>query len=165
MMQSILFVCTGNVFRSVAAEYAVRAQSGPQSCYRVESAGIKASPQSVPLVVCHPLIQKGIDPSAHIPQALTKELIDRVDLIIAMSLNHREFIQRQFGLTAPLFNEVSFGEETPILDLHEALPDWERDLVQARDYVEAVIDYIWKSVPALMAQLPQFPGRRDPVKP
>ena len=165
MMQSILFVCTGNVFRSVAAEYAVRAQSDPQTCYRVESAGIKASPQSVPLVVCHPLIQKGIDPSAHIPQALTKELIDRVDLIIAMSLNHREFIQRQFGLTVPLFNEVSLGKETPILDLHEALPDWERDLVQARDYVQSVIDHIWASVPALMARLSQFPGHRGPVKP
>lgn len=165
MKQSILFVCTGNVFRSVAAEYAVRAQSDPQSCYQVESAGIKASPQSVPLVVCNPLIQKGIDPSAHIPQALTKELIDRVDLIIAMSLNHREFIQRQFGLTAPLFNEVSLGEETPILDLHEALPDWERDLVQARDYVESVIDHIWTSVPALMARLSRFPGHRGPVKP
>ncbi len=156
MMQSILFVCTGNVFRSVAAEYAVRAQSGPQSCYRVESAGINASPQSVPLVVSTPLIQKGIDPSAHIPQALTKELIDRMDLIIAMSLNHREFIQRQFGLTAPLFNEVSFGEETPILDLHEALPHWERDLVEARAYVESVIDHIWEAVPALMTRLPHF---------
>ncbi|MBH0201654.1 MAG: hypothetical protein HP496_04975 [Nitrospira sp.] len=165
MIQSILFVCTGNVFRSVAAEYAVRAQSGPQSCYRVESAGIKASPQSVPLVVCHPLIQKGIDPSAHIPRALTKELIDRVDLMIAMSLNHREFIQRQFGLTAPLFNEVAFGKDTPILDLHEALPDWERDLVQARDYVQSVINHIWESVPTLMARLPQFPGHRGPVQP
>ena len=156
MVQSILFVCTANVFRSMAAEYALRAQSGPQSCYRVESAGIKASPQSVPLVVCTPLIQKGIDPSGHIPQALTKELIDRVDLIIAMSLNHREFIQRQFGLTAPLFNEVSFGEETQILDLHEALPDWERDLVEARGYVESVIDHIWESIPALMTRLPHF---------
>lgn len=165
MMQSILFVCTGNVFRSVAAEYAVRAQSGPQSCYRVESAGINASPQSVPLVVCHPLIQKGIDPSGHVPQALTKDLIDRVDLIIAMSLNHREFIQQQFDLTAPLFNEVSFGEKTPILDLHEALPDWERDLVQARDYVESVINHIWASVPALLARLSQFPGHREPLKP
>jgi protein-tyrosine phosphatase len=73
-----------------------------------------------------------------------------------MSLNHREFIQRQFGLTVPLFNEVSFGEETPILDLHEALPDWERDLVEARAYVESVIDHIWESVPALMTRLPHF---------
>lgn len=163
MMQSILFVCTGNVFRSVAAEYAVRAQSGPQSCYQIQSAGIKASPQSVPLIVRHPLIQKGIDPVTHIPQALTKELIDRVDLIIAMSLNHREFIQRQFGLTVPLFNEVSCGEETPILDLHEALPDWGADLIQARNYVESVIDHIWISVPAFMARLSQFPGHRRPL--
>ena len=62
-------------------------------------------------------------------------------------------------------NEVSFGEKTPILDLHEALPDWERDIDEARAYVEWVIDHIWESVPALIARLPHFPGTRRPVKP
>ncbi|HEX6725777.1 MAG TPA: hypothetical protein VF078_00395, partial [Nitrospira sp.] len=135
MVQSILFVCTANVFRSMAAEYALRAQLGQQSFYRVESAGIDTKPNSIHPVISNRLIQKGIDPSAHIPQALTKALIDRNDLIIAMGLGHREFIRKRFGLTVPFFNEVSFGEETPILDLHEALPDWERDLVEARGYV------------------------------
>jgi protein-tyrosine phosphatase len=160
MPQSILFVCTGNVFRSMAAEYALRAQLRRHSSFQVASAGIEAKTTTIHPVISNRLIQKGTDPSAHIPQRLTKKLIDRSDLIIAMGLGHREFIQKQFGLKVPLFNEVSFGEEVPILDLHEALPYWERDIDEARAYVESVIDHIWESVPALMARLPHFPRRR-----
>jgi protein-tyrosine phosphatase len=165
MVQSILFVCTGNVFRSMAAEYAMRAQICLQSSYRVESAGIKAKPQTIHPIISNRLIAKGTDPSPHIPRLLTRELIDRADLVIAMGRDHREFIQKQFGLKVPLFNEVSVGEDTPILDLHEALPNWERDIHEARAYVESVIDHIWESVPALMARLPQFQGSRHSLKP
>lgn len=96
---------------------------------------------------------------------LTRELIDQADLVIAMGQDHREFILQQFGLKVPLFNEVSLGEDTPILDLHEALPDWERDIDEARAYVESVIDHIWESVPALMARLPHFQGGLRPMRP
>lgn len=165
MVHSLLFVCTGNVFRSMAAEYAVRAQLCPQSSYRVESAGIKVKPQPIHPIISNRLIKKGADPSPHVPRMLTRELIDRADLVIAMGRDHREFIQKQFGSKVPLFNEVAFGEDKPILDLHEALPDWERDIVEARAYVESVIDHIWESVPALMARLPQIQGRRHSMKP
>jgi len=156
MPHSILFVCTGNIFRSMVAEYAVRAQVGPESRYLIESAGITAKPQTIHPVIRARLTQKGADPSAHIQRMLTRNVIDRMDLIIAMGEDHREFIQREFGRTAPLFNQVSCCQETPILDLHEALPDWERDLGQARDYIESVIDHIWSAAPALVARLPHF---------
>jgi protein-tyrosine phosphatase len=156
MAHSILFVCTGNIFRSMVAEYAVRTQLGSQLQYRVESAGIEAKPQTIHPVIRARLLQKGADPSAHVQRTLTKELVERIDLIIAMGEDHREFIQRHFGRTAPLFNKVSFGMETPILDLHEALPDWERNLLKAREYVESIVDHIWNATPALVARLPQF---------
>jgi len=165
MVQSILFVCTGNVFRSMAAEYALRAQLDRQSSYRIGSAGVEAQSKKIHPVIFNRLMHKGTDPSAHIPRRLTKELVDRHNLIIAMGLDHREFIHKQFGLKVPLFNEVSSGEDIPILDLHEALPDWERDIEEAQAYVESVIDHIWKSIPALMARLPHFPGSRRPMKP
>jgi protein-tyrosine phosphatase len=156
MSQSILFVCTGNIFRSLVAEHAVRAQLGTKGLYLVESAGIEAKPQTIHPAIRTRLIQKGADPSAHVQRKLTQELIERVDLIIAMGQDHREFILQSFGRRVPLFNEVSFGRETPILDLHEALPNWEQDLERARDYVESVVDHIWDAVPALVARLPHF---------
>lgn len=156
MPQSILFVCTGNIFRSLVAEYAVRTQFGSMYRYRVASAGIEAKPQSIHPVIRSRLLQKGADPSAHVQRKVTQDLIAHVDLVIAMGGDHQEFIWRQFGRIAPLFDEVSFGRVTPILDLHEAVPDWEKDLIGARDYVESVIDHIWDAAPALVTRLPHF---------
>ncbi len=155
-VQSVLFVCTANVFRSMAAEYALRAQLGEHSTYRVGSAGIDAKPGAIHPVIVNRLLTKGADPAAHIPRGLTKQLVKQHDIIIAMGLGHREFIQQRFGLKVPLFNEVSFGKETPILDLHEAIPDWERDIDEARAYVESVIDHIWEAIPELMTRLTYF---------
>ena len=156
MPHLILFACTGNVFRSVVAEYAVRAQIGPECRYLVGSAGIEAKPQAIHPVILARLMQKGADPSRHVQRILTPDLAGQADLIIAMGLNHRDFIHRHFCREAPLFNEVAFGKADPVLDVHEALPDWEHDLIKARDYVKSVVDHIRNAVPALLAGLPRF---------
>lgn len=156
MAHSILFVCTGNVFRSMVAEHAMRAQLGSESSLLVGSAGIEAKPQTIHPVILARLMQKGGDPSLHLQRMLTQEMVDRTNLIIAMGRNHRDFIQRNFGRAVPLFNEVSFGTDLPILDLHEAMPDWEQNLCGARDYIESVIDHIWNAVPLLITRLPHF---------
>jgi protein-tyrosine phosphatase len=156
MAHSILFVCTGNVFRSMVAEHAMREQLGPESGYLVGSAGIEAKPQMIHPVILARMMQKGADPSRHVQHMLTREMVDQTDLLIVMGLNHREFIERTFGRTAPLFNEISFGTDVPILDVHEALPDWEQDLGKARAYVESVVDHIWNAVPSLLTRLPRF---------
>ena len=44
-VRSILFVCTGNVFRNVAAEHGLKTLLGQPSLYRIGSAGIEAKPQ------------------------------------------------------------------------------------------------------------------------
>ena len=95
------------------------------SSYRVESAGTEAKPKTIHPVISNRLIQKGTDPSAHVPQALTKAVIDRNDLIIAIGTwSPRVYPRNNSGRTFPS-SMISFGKETPILDLHEALPDWE----------------------------------------
>ena len=152
----VLFVCTGNVFRSMVAEHALRAQLGPESGYLVGSAGIEAKPQTIHPVILARMMQKGADPSSHVQRPLTQDLVGRTDLIIAMGQNHRDFIHRTFGRTVPLFNEVSFGTDVPILDVHEALPDWEHDLGKARAYIESVIDHIWSAAPSMVTRLPHF---------
>jgi Protein-tyrosine-phosphatase len=39
-LQSVLFVCTGNIFRSVTAEYALKARLGLDTSHVISSAGI-----------------------------------------------------------------------------------------------------------------------------
>ena len=70
-----------------------------------------------------------------------------------MGRDHRDFVREQFGRDVPLFNQVCLGHDQPILDLHEAIPDWETDSERARAYVWSVIDIIWATAPALLPHL------------
>lgn len=151
--QSVLFVCTGNIFRSVTAEYALKARLGEGTSCSVSSAGIDAKPQSAHDWVQTRLREKGADLTAHVQRQLTKELIESSDLVIAMGRDHQVFVREQFGRDVPLFNQVCLGHDQPILDLHEVIPDWETDPERARAYVWSVIDVIWATAPALLSRL------------
>lgn len=152
-VRSILFVCTANIFRSMTAEYALKARIGEGTSFIVRSAGINAKPQPVHAWVQTRLREKGANPGAHLQRQLTKEVFDDSDLVIAMGRDHQTYIREQFGRDVPLFNQVCLGHDKPILDLHEAIPDWESDLERAHAYVWAVIDMIWATTPALLPRL------------
>ncbi len=156
-MKTILFICTGNIFRSMVAEYALKAHLQPDLGYLVGSAGIEAmapAPQSVHPFIRDYLKAKGIDLSRHVQRRLTQELLDSAHLPVAMGLDHQEFVRRQFHREVFLFNEICFQKPDPILDLHEAVPDWHTNRQASRDYVVAVIDHIWQAMPAFLAKLP-----------
>lgn len=155
-VRSILFVCTGNVFRSVVAEYAMKARLGEQSSCLVASAGIEAKPQVVHAWVQHCLCEKGADVSEHRPRRLTRELLEATDLVVAMSRDHQTFIHQEFGVEAPLFKQICYGHDEPILDLHEIHPNWEQDLNLARAYVSSVVDMIWDDIPSFISKLSRF---------
>jgi len=152
-IRSVLFVCTGNVFRSLTAEHALRSRLGPDSPCLVSSAGIDAKPQPVHDWVLTKLRQKGADASTHVQRQLTEEMVEAADLLIAMGQDHRRFLLERFGREAPLFNHICLGHESPIWDVHEVIPEWESDLERARAYVWAVIDAIWAAAPALLPRL------------
>ena len=152
-MNSILFICTGNIFRSMVAEYALKARLGDESVCVVGSAGIEAKLQRVHPVLQDRLLKKGADPSAHVQRRLTGELLDHADFAVAMGLDHREFIRRNFRREALLFNQVCYQREEPVLDICEAVPDWETNLEAARDHAFWVVDYIWDAMPRFIEAL------------
>jgi protein-tyrosine phosphatase len=158
-MTNILFVCSGNIFRSLVAEYALKARVGAQAWDLIGSAGIEAVPQEIHPVVLARLLEKGVDPSRHVQRKLNRELIERATLPIAMGTNHQAFIRREFGREAPLFNRLCYGTDQPVLDVHEAIPDWQDHLEQSRDYVLSIIDHIWNGIPHLLAHLPRHNPR------
>jgi protein-tyrosine phosphatase len=137
----------------VAAEYALKAGLGVSTSCVVSSAGIDVKPQSVHDWVQTKLREKGADPTSHVQRQLTQELVDAADLVIAMGRDHQVFVRKQFGRDVPLFNQVCHGHDQPILDVHEAIPDWETDPERARAYVWSVIDVIWATAPALLPRL------------
>ncbi|MCX5724998.1 MAG: hypothetical protein NTX84_10915 [Nitrospirae bacterium] len=152
-MHSVLFVCTANIFRSVTAEYALKVRLGSHRSCVVSSAGIHVTPQPMHDWVAARLREKGADPTTHVQRQLTGELVEAADLIVAMGRDHQDFIREQFGREAPLFNQVCLGQDKPILDLHEVMPEWAADPEQARAYVWSVMDAIWVTAPAILSRL------------
>jgi protein-tyrosine phosphatase len=143
----------GEYFRSVTAEYALKARLGTGTSYVVSSAGIDAKAQSMHEWVLARLREKGADPISQVQRQLTEELVEAADFVIAMGRNHQAFIRKEYGQAVPLFNQICLGIDKPILDLHEAIPDWETDSERACAYVCSVIDAIWATAPALLSRL------------
>jgi protein-tyrosine-phosphatase len=155
-MPSILFVCTGNIFRSLTAEYALKARLDPHSPIRVSSAGTVAIPQQMHPDVRAYLMQRGLDPSLHQQRRVSTELLHATDMVIAMSTDHQAFLFDTFEYRAPLFNEICHGRSEPLLDIWEAIPTWEMDLDAARHYAFQVMEYIWTSIPCLLQNLATY---------
>ena len=153
-MKAILFVCTGNIFRSMIAEYALKKEL--DAGYEVTSAGTEAAPQAIVPLVLECLARHGIDPTAHRQRRITDAMLNGADLKVAMGADHQTFLTREFGAQVPLFNEVAHGLAEPVLDTNEAVPDYETN-PQARDaHIRWVVDHICTSMPVFIARMPQF---------
>jgi protein-tyrosine phosphatase len=158
--KSILFICTGNIFRSMTAEFALKAALGADPPYRVASAGTQATPQAMVPFVYERLRQRGLDPSNHRQRRITAEMLAQTDLAVAMGLDHQAFLHQQFGYQAPLFNQICCGKLEPILDTWEAVPNHQHNYAATAAYGMSVVDYICAVMPYFIANVEQFfPGR------
>ena len=104
-MRQVLFVCTGNVFRSLTAEYALRAALNGRAGIAVASAGTADYAHTVMPEIREYLLSRGLDVSAHRRRTLTQAMVEEAHLVVAMSLDHRDFIRERFGRSVPLFLE------------------------------------------------------------
>jgi protein-tyrosine phosphatase len=153
-MRQVLFVCTGNIFRSLTAEYALRQALGPRPALRVASAGTEDRWYDVhPLVSGH-LHLRGIDVSRHRRRTLTADMLAPAVTVIAMSTDHRDFIAQNFGRRdVPLFTEACGLEPAPLLDLHEAVPDYATNPDASAAHIRDTIDRILELAPDLARRL------------
>jgi protein-tyrosine phosphatase len=164
-MQSILFVCTGNIFRSMTAEYALKAALGLQSAYRVSSAGTEAKLQAMSPHVRRRLALHGLNPAAHRQRRLTAEMLAEADVVVAMGLDHRRYLQEQFGREAWLFNQICCGTEAPVLDVWEAVTDEQHNPTAEQAYIYAVVDYICEAMPDFIENVSRFCPQPQFLKP
>jgi len=131
----------------------LKARLGAEDVYVVRSAGTAAVAGPVHPLIADRLRQKGTDPTRHVPRSLTRDLLETVDVPVAMGLDHREFIRLHFGRDVLLFNQICFQKEESVLDVHEALPDWPARPEATRTYILSLIDYIWEAMPTFLARL------------
>ena len=149
----VLFVCTGNIFRSLTAEYGLRAALPNDSIVRVSSAGTEDHPYLVRDVVRDYLSTKGLDVSRHARRTLTREILSASTLPIAMSTDHCAFIRKSFGLEVPLFTEVCGLGAEPLPDVDEVVPNFESNPIAAAAHVRFTIDRILSLTPKLATRI------------
>ena len=135
------------------AHHALKAALGPKPRYRVGSAGTLAVPQKLWAFVRDRLRDRNIDPAEHRPTRLTPEVLNAADLVIAMGLDHRDHIKECFGKDAVLFNQLCCGREESVLDVCEAVPDWQTDERANEAHAASVVDHICNAIPALIENI------------
>ncbi|MFG2869397.1 low molecular weight phosphatase family protein [Streptomyces sp. NPDC048338] len=88
---TVLFVCTGNTYRSPLAERLLLARLGPDSPIRVSSAGTRApAGDRMDPATRSVLAELGGDADGFRPGSLTTERVMRASLVLGMEREHRE---------------------------------------------------------------------------
>ena len=150
--RSILFVCTGNVFRSVAAEYSLKKylELKGVSDWTVSSAGTDAHPIELDSSVVKALAEFGADVSNHTPRRLTRDILDAHDIVIGMAEDHLAFMKAEFGYRqALLFNDLAIGELTSVRDVPDEVPDYLTNHGAMEEVVLRTVRDIHAKVPGL----------------
>jgi protein-tyrosine-phosphatase len=131
-MPSVLFVCTANICRSPLAAALFRQkvmEKGSIDEWRIESAGTWAlEGQPAAEKSQHVLMEKGIEIKEHRSRLVTREMLEKFDLILTMEKNHQEALQIEFPKMAEkiyLLREM-VGEKEDIADpIGGSLVDYE----------------------------------------
>lgn len=154
----ILFICNGNIFRSLTAEYALKFALGKTSEHEVRSAGLVPAPHEIVTFVHEYMEGRGIDISGHAPAQFTGSSLGTADLAVAMGTEHRDKIADLYGVRLPLFSEVAYGTVEPLLDVFEVVPDWRQNETEAAAYGCSLMDYIFDGMEGFIANMGTFTG-------
>lgn len=153
---NILFVCTGNVFRSMTAEFAART-GAKNASYCFQSAGTHSRPDIQALPYVGKYLQKiGLDVLSHRPRLLDQAVLDSADLVIAMGDDHHTWIAEHFQRNCHLFMEVATGDNVPLLDVDDVLEDYKKDTVAANAHISKTIDTIMAHSQSFLERVPLY---------
>lgn len=150
---NVLFVCRGNVFRSMSAEYLMRSYllTHDITGIFVSSAGTEADPQSSFPETLARLQMYWCDASAHKQIKLTADLLKEADLVVCMSESHRNVV-RELWYDAVLFNEIAYGKWEDLMDDAEYGEKYGYDY-DLWKYVEFIVDYIHDAIPTIVEKI------------
>lgn len=149
MKRQILFVCTGNIFRSLTAHVALKALLAERSEIDIASAGTDDFPHVVRPYTASYLRSRGYDVSGHRRRTLTREILDRADLAVAMSTDHRALILDRFGRPVPLYLEACGEGALWLPDIEDVIPDYKTNRPAVEAHVRMTIDRIVELAPRM----------------
>lgn len=144
-MVKILFVCSGNVFRSMSAKYCLQNFLDKKNIKDVivDSAGISVTPkkpQKIALEVIDSFLKRGINVSKHLSKNISKVDLKSFDLIVSMGYNHKKYLKDKYNVSSVLFNKVCYGVNYPVYDNNEVLKEYKgfRGEIYNREVVKKI---------------------------
>jgi len=129
-MPSVLFVCTGNLYRSptAAAFFSKKLQAaGRAQDWVIESAGTwTAAGQGIPRKVLRVASSLGIDLSQHITRQVDRVLLEQSDLVVVMEKGHKEalgiefpVVQNKLQLLSEMGDQLAYDIPDPLQSSQE----------------------------------------------
>jgi protein-tyrosine phosphatase len=158
-MKRTLFVCTGNIFRSLTADMALRKLLAGRADLHVSSAGTDDYPHLVRPYTGSYLLSKGYDVSGHARRTLTRAILDESRLVVAMSTDHQAHIRKQFGREVPLFLEACGLAPEWLPDIEDVIPDYQTNRPAVEAHVRATIDRIVELAPRMAQNIDALMAR------
>lgn len=159
METRILFVCTGNVFRSMAAEHCLKKYLSQHHTPQilVASAGTDANPEEriLPELLTY-LSSLGVEASSHRQRRLEHTHVKESNLVVAMAEDHQRFIMERFSHPSYLFNDVCYGKKSSVLDICDMIPDWKSSLEESMRYARETLQYIHDAMPLFLENAPSL---------
>ena len=151
----ILFVCKGNIFRSVTAEYSLRKYLFDNNINDVivSSAGIEAKKEKINPFLKNSLKKLGILVNNHRQRKITKKILEENDEIIAIGKDHKEFIEKRFGMKVSLFNKFALNKDTPILDIEDCVVDYKHHEDAVEKFIEGTVKHIHTLTPKVYEEV------------
>src|SRR5689334_6463825 len=159
-MASVLFVCTGNQFRSPIAAQAFRdqlARDGRSTQWQVSSAGTWTSngmraPQDA-MQLAHSM---GLNIESHSTKVIDRDLLEQADVILVMESGHKESIQVEFPFTRKKIHLLSKVVEGMDYDI----PDPASARGEARQIIRELVEMI-RSGAGRIYQLAETNAKRE----
>ena len=141
-MHSVLFVCTGNQYRSPIAAEAFRGQlirHGRGELWQVGSAGTWTSPgYRVPADAVELARSFGINIEGHITHMINAQMLEHANLVLVMEEGHKESIQIEFPFARKKVYLLSQVVEGLVYDI----PDPASARGEARNIIRDLVEMI-----------------------
>jgi protein-tyrosine phosphatase len=141
-MHFVLFVCTGNQYRSPIAAETFREQlirDGRAAQWQVSSAGTwTSSGNRAPRAAVELARSFGVNINGHITRMLDAKMLGDADLVLVMEQGHKESIQVEFPLARKKVYLLSQVVEGLIYDI----PDPAKFRGEARNIIHDLVEMI-----------------------
>lgn len=150
-VDSVLFICHGNICRSSYAEFAFRRQASEVAEVVVASAGFVGPDRQPPSLALQAALRRGLDMSGHRSRLLTQPMLDAAGIIVVMSAEQAALVRRRERRDVV----VILGDLDPQPISQRTIRDpWSA----GEDVFEASYTRIDRCLPALMLALDAAPS-------